>query len=80
MRPSTRTLVAMLLAGLFSWTAVAVRRHDDTPDGHMLASDTVEKIKEALAEGAPFYKTLTGLFKRDDSRLALYGMLKGLRS
>jgi len=32
--------------------ASGVRRHDDTPDGHMLAADTVEKAKEALAEGA----------------------------
>ena len=50
MRPTFR-LVSILLAALFSWTA-AVRRHDDTPDGHLLASDSVERVKAALAEGA----------------------------
>lgn len=43
--------VAILLAGLCSWTA-AVRRHDDTPDGHLLASDSVDRTKAALSEGA----------------------------
>lgn len=41
----------LLLACLFS-LAVGVRRHDDTPDGHLLASDTVERVKAALQEGA----------------------------
>lgn len=50
MRPPV-ILVAILLAALCPWTA-AVRRHDDTPDGHLLASDTVERVKAALAEGA----------------------------
>ncbi|CAB9513413.1 and SAM domain-containing protein 6 [Seminavis robusta] len=44
-------LVAILLAGLCSFT-VGVRRHEDSPDGHLLAADTVERVKEALAEGA----------------------------
>ena len=43
--------VAFLLAGLCTISA-AVRRNDDTPDGHILAADTVEKAKAALAEGA----------------------------
>ena len=43
--------VALLLAGLCTLSA-GVRRHDDTPDGHILAADTVERVKAALAEGA----------------------------
>lgn len=47
-----RGLVAILLATLvLPWTA-AVTRQDDTPDGHLLASHTVEQAKAALAEGA----------------------------
>lgn len=45
-------LVAILLTFLWLPLCSAVKRHDDTPDGHLLASDTVERVKEALAEGA----------------------------
>jgi ankyrin repeat protein len=48
---STIKFVTMLLAVAGSFS-VGVTRHDDTPDGHLLASDTVERVTVALKEGA----------------------------
>jgi len=53
--PTIYTLWLFVVISLcvFSHTTVeAVRRHDQNPDGHLLAADTVERVKAALAEGA----------------------------
>lgn len=43
--------VALLLAALCA-PSTGVRRNDDTPDGHILAADSVARLTAALTEGA----------------------------
>ena len=44
-------IAAIVLAGLCTFSG-AVRRNEDSPDGRLLAADTVARARAALAEGA----------------------------
>lgn len=42
----------LILTPFLCCVCIAVTRKDDTPDGHLLGADTLEKTKQALQEGA----------------------------